>query len=273
METSEENNIGANLTDDIEFPLLQRRNPGKTPQGEKIKELIEQLEKTSGDTAARMDDKKKPPTGEEAGTNQHPASPKAAPHQESLPDSSTPSNQPPSEAMNIQSDSPAHGEVASKEESSTNDPNKQENSAADRKNAANDQDTTKATEDSETGNSTEESDTEGQASNKSPTPAVQPVSEEQRKIQEEVIQKEAQATPFKDGAEELDEDEENSEEEASTPVDDKKETPSPASGRKSPSSAVKQGYNNLFNLGKTAVPKRSGLRPQNTGLKKSGRRK
>ena len=96
--------------------------------------------------------------------------------------------------MNIQSNSPAHGEDVSKEESSTNAENNQEDSAADTDQTANDQDSTKAHEASETESSADESDTAGQETNKCTTPAVQPVPEEQRKFQEEIIQKEALAT-------------------------------------------------------------------------------
>ena len=76
--------------------------------------------------------------------------------------------------------------------------------------------------------------------------------------------KEALATPFKDGAEELDDDLENSEEEAATPGYDRKAPPSV------PASASKEGHVKLFNLGKTTNPKRSGLRPPS---QKGGKRK
>ena len=60
VEIIDDNNIGTSLTDDMEFPPLQRRNSGRTPRGEKINELIEQLHTHFDDNGTKLYNKKPP---------------------------------------------------------------------------------------------------------------------------------------------------------------------------------------------------------------------
>ena len=262
MEINEDNNTGTNLTDDIEFPPLQRRNSGRTPRGEKINELIEQLNTQFDDNATKLDNKKPPPTGEVTVPDQNPASPDTATLQGNLPDNSSTSNSPSNRALNPHPNNPAHEEDIAREESARNADTNQDDSVNEVEHTANDHVSPNTDEASGSGSSVSNSDTNGQGTNKIPTPAVQPVTEESRKLQEESMQKEALATPFKDGAEELDDDLEVSEEEVDTPGKDQ------IASISVPASASKEGHAALFNMGKTPKPKprRSGLRqPSNQG--------
>ena len=238
--------------DEIEFPPLQRRNSGRTPRGEKINGLIEQLNANFDDQGTKLPNKKPLPTEEEKSQDQNQASPETATLQAYPPDNSTASKSPPNKTLNQPSDNLVNEDIA------------RENSARDVDLSQVHEDTAK--EESATGSesSSSNSDTAGQGTNNIPTPAVQPVTEESRTLQEESLQKEALATPFKDGAEELDDDLDLSEEEMDTPEKEQTDNISV------PASASKQGHAALFNMGKTSKPKprRSGLRqPTNQGGK------
>ena len=55
------NTKSPNLIDEIDFPPLEKsgmKHTGKTPQGDKIQEIIAQLAKTSGDNATKNDTKR-----------------------------------------------------------------------------------------------------------------------------------------------------------------------------------------------------------------------
>ena len=155
-------------------------------------------------------------------------------------------------------------EDSAREKSAIGEDKNQEDSVNETEHTTNDQASPNTTVASGSEPSSSNSDTAGQGTNKIPTPAVQPVTEESRTLQEESLQKEALATPFKDGAEELDDDLDVSEEEMDTPEKEQTDNISVLA------SASKQGHAALFNMGKTPKPKprRSGLRqPNNQGGK------
>ena len=267
VESIDENNIGTSLTDDSEFPPLQRRNSGRTPRGENINALIEQLNTQFDDRGTKLINKKPLPTGEGIIQDQNSASPDTATLQGNPPDNTIAAKSPSNRALNQPTDNPVHEDDASdtsqvqedttKEKPVLEEDTGQEASASEIELTTSDQASSNINGASDSGSTTNLSATAGQGTNKLPTPAVQQDTEESRKLQEESLQEEALATPFKDGADELDDDPELSEEEMDTPEKEQTESNSV------PASASKKGHAALFNMGKTPKPrpKRSGLRP------------
>ena len=122
-------------------------------------------------------------------------------------------------------------------------------------------------------NAQEESATGSNDTAASQHPAAHQDSEEQRKLNDEKKQQEAIQTPFKDKAEELDEDEDKSGSEAESLASGNKASPSPTPGKESPSSNDLKTFS-IFSKGeKTAISSRKvGLR-QPTGYRKTSRKK
>ena len=271
VESTVENNTGVNLTDDSEFPQLQRRNSGRTPRGENINALIEQLNTCFDDRGNKIVTKNPTQTGEGSDT---------ATLQVNPPDNKTTAQSPSNRSLDQSTDNPVHEDAAgdssqaqegnAKEKPAREVDTGQEASASEIELTKGDQDSPNANEASDSGSTTNLSATAGQGTNTPPTPAVQQDTEESRKVQEESMQEEALATPFKDGAEELDEDPELSEEEMDTPEKEHTEVNSV------PASASKQGHAALFSMGKTPKlrPKRSGMRqPVNYEKKRTPKKK